>query len=196
MSTAAPVSTTSDDDLVHVQAAQAGDLDAFDLLIKRHQSTVTAILHRFANNRADLEDMVQETFVRAWRALPQWQPDKPFLHWLKRIAANVGLEFCRKHQRTPFSRLAPHDENNDPLDQIASDAGSAASQRDLGEAQFILSHLPPEDRALLTLLHLNEMPLAEIAAHFGWSKINAKVKAFRARQRLKSILTQHGYSLT
>lgn len=196
MSTAAPISSVPDDDLVHVQKAQAGNLDAFDLLITRHQSIVTAILHRFAANRADLEDMVQETFVRAWRALPQWRPDKPFLHWLKRIAANIGLEFCRKHQRTPFSRLAPHHENSDPLDQIASESSSFPAQRDLGEVQFILSHLPPEDRALLTLLHLNEMPLTEIAAHFGWSKVKAKVKAFRARQRLKSILTQHGYSLT
>lgn len=193
---AAPALIVSDDDLVHVQAAQAGDLDAFDLLITRHQSTVTAMLHRFASNRADLEDMVQETFVRAWRALPKWRPDKPFLHWLKRIAANIGLEFCRKHQRTPFSRLAPCDETHDPLDQIASEAGPASPHRDLSEAQFILSHLPPDDRALLTHLHLNEMPLAEIAAHFGWSKVKAKVKAFRARQRLKSILTRHGCSLT
>ncbi|MEZ5387989.1 MAG: sigma-70 family RNA polymerase sigma factor [Prosthecobacter sp.] len=184
-----------DDDLIHVQRAQAGDLDAFDLLVTRHQSTVTSMLHRFAMNRADLEDMVQETFVRAWSALPQWQPDKPFIHWLKRIAANIGLEFCRKHQRTPFSRLAQRDEQNDPLDQIASENEASSQTQSLAEAQSILAHLPPDDRALLTLLHLEEMPLAEIAAHFGWSKINAKVKAFRARQRLKSILTRHGYTL-
>ncbi|MDP1590081.1 MAG: sigma-70 family RNA polymerase sigma factor [Prosthecobacter sp.] len=195
MITATQPETPPNDDLVHVQAAQAGDLDAFDLLITRHQSTVTAMLHRFAMNRADLEDMVQETFVRAWRALPQWRPDKPFLHWLKRIAANIGLEFCRKHQRTPFARLVQPGEDSHPLDQIATEGDSSSQTQSLAEAQFILSHLSPDDRALLTLLHLEAMPLAEIAAHFGWSKINAKVKAFRARQRLKSILTRHGYTL-
>lgn len=195
MPAAAQSETPPDEDLVHVRQAQAGDLGAFDLLVILHQSTVTAMLHRFAINRADLEDLVQETFVRAWRALPKWQADKPFAHWLKRIAANVGLEFFRKHQRTPFSRLAFHDGAHDPLDHLAA-AEAAPEQRDLAEAQSLLSHLPPEDRALLTLLHLQEMPLAEIAAHFGWSKINAKVKAFRARQRLKSILTHHGRSFS
>jgi RNA polymerase sigma-70 factor (ECF subfamily) len=63
------------------------------------------------------------------------------------------------------------------------------------EARFILSHLPPDDRALLTLLHLNEMPLAEIAGHFGWSRAKAKIKAFRARQRLRTILARHEYTL-
>lgn len=185
-----------DEDLLLVQAAQAGDLDAFDLLVLRHQPTMTALLHRFASNRADLEDMVQETFVRAWRALPQWQPVRPFPHWLKRIAANVGLEFCRRHQRSPFSRLAlQRDGEEHPLERLASEAGPPPEARALAEAQFILSHLPPEDRALLTLLHLEEMPLAEIAAHFSWSKVKAKVKAFRARQRLKAILIQHGRSL-
>ena len=150
------------------------------------------MLHRFAGNRADLEDMVQETFVRAWRSLGGWKPDKPFVHWLKRIAANMGLEFCRKHQRTPFARLAERDDEHDPLENLPH----TPAQRNLGEAQFLLSHLPPDDRALLMLLHLEEIPLAEIAAHFGWSRVKAKVKAFRARQRLKTILTQHGYSLT
>ena len=185
-----------DDDRVLIQAAQAGDLDAFDQIITRHQSTMIAMLHRFASNRADLEDMVQETFVRAWRALPQWRPDKPFLHWLKRIAANIGLEFCRKHQRSPFSRLVQPTDEWHPLDHIASEVDATSASNDLASAQFILSHLPPDDRALLTLLHLEQMPLHEIAAHFGWTKVNAKVKAFRARQRLKTILTRHGYTLS
>lgn len=195
MTAAAQTETAVDEDLVLVRAAQAGDLDAFDQIITRHQSTMTAMLHRFATNRADLEDMVQETFVRAWRALPQWRPDKPFLHWLKRIAANIGLEFCRRHQRSPFSRLVQPTEDAHPLDHIASEESAAAGES-LASAQFILSHLPPDDRALLTLLHLEQMPLSEIAAHFGWSKVKAKVKAFRARQRLKTILTRHGYTLT
>ena len=157
---------------------------------------MTALLHRFAPARADLEDLVQETFVKAWQALPSWQPQRPFLHWLKRIAVRTGLEFCRRRQRSPLARAIPSAvDGRDPLEDLpAEDAAPAASEA-LAEAQFLLSHLPPEDRTLLTLLHLEQMPLAEIAEHFGWSRINAKVKAFRARQRLKTLLKRHGYEL-
>lgn len=177
-----------------MRQAQRGDLDAYDALVLKHQPVMTAILHRFANTRPDLEDMVQDTFVRAWRALPQWHPEKPFLHWLKRIAVNVGREFCHRRERTPFARLA--DPEQHPLEELA-DTGDAASEASLHaaeEAQFLLAKLPPDDRALLTLVYLNEMELAEIADHFGWSRTNTKIKVFRARQRLKTIVQKHGYT--
>ena len=186
-----------DEDLPWVQRAQSGDMDAFDHIVAKYQSVMTALLHRFAPNRADLEDMVQETFVRAWRALSGWKPEKPFSHWLKRIAVRVGLDFCRKRERTPFARLAePDSTGRGPLDSIATNEPVDDRARHAAdEAHFILSYLPPDDRALLTLLHLNEMPLAEIAEHFGWSRANAKIKAFRARQRLRTILARHEYIL-
>ncbi|SRR6266446_7141793 len=185
---------TADEDLPLVRQAQAGGLDAFDALVEKYQPAMTAMLYRFAPVRADLEDLVQETFVRAWRGLGQWRPEKPFLHWLKRIAANVGLEFCRRRERTPFSRLVEPDQH--PLENLAADADAGENARHAAEeAHFILAQLPREDRALLTLLHLEEMPLAEIAEHFGWSRANAKIKAFRARHRLRTILNSHGYTL-
>lgn len=189
---------STDPDLPLIRLAQAGDMEAFDQIILRYQSTMTALLHRFAPARADLEDLVQETFVKAWQALPSWMPEKPFLYWLKRIAIRCGLEFYRRRQRSPLSRLVqPMPDGRDPLADLPADTAAADQHRGaLGEAQFLLSHLPPEDRALLTLLHLEQMPLAEIAQHFGWTRINAKVKAFRARQRLKTILKRHGYEFT
>jgi len=177
----------TDPDTPLVLRAQAGELDAFDVLVAKHQSTVTALLYRFAPGRADLEDMVQETFVRAWRGLANWRPDKPFVHWLKRVAVNVGLDFCRSRKRTPFGRLAEDDGallENLPARQPAETGG---------DARKLLAQLPPEDRALLTLLHIEQMPLAEIAEHFGWSRANAKIKAFRARRRLQRILKKNGY---
>ncbi|MEM1295994.1 MAG: sigma-70 family RNA polymerase sigma factor [Verrucomicrobiota bacterium] len=182
----------SDVDLSLVQKAQAGDLDAFDSLVAKYQPTMTGILYRFAPDRADLEDMVQDTFVRAWKGLPRWTPNQPFVHWLKRIGVNVGLEFCRKRKNSPLGRLV--DPEDHPLENLATDPVAEESVRNAVEtAQFILAQVPPEDRSLLTLLYLAEMPLAEIADHFGWSRANAKIKAFRARNRLKSILKKHDY---
>ncbi len=188
-----PPPLAADDDLPWVRRAQAGDLEAFDTLVARHQSAMSALLYRFAPNRSDLEDLVQETFLRAWRALAGWRAEKPFLHWLKRIAVRVGLDYCRARRRSPFSQLVEA-RDGDPFEGMAA-AESASAPCEAGEVQAILAQLPPDDRALMTLLYLNEMPLAEVAGHFGWSLANAKIRAFRARHRLKTLLKRHGYTL-
>ena len=188
MSALPPNETPSD--LALVQAAQIGDLESFDQLVMIHQSAISSVLFRFSSQTADLEDLVQETFIRAWRGLGTWQPDKPFVHWLKRIAVRVGLEFFRKHKRSPMSRLAS--DGHDHLTTLSVESPNPGTD----EAARILSHLPPDQRTLLTLLHLEEMPLAEIAGHLGISLANAKIKAFRARRTLRKILTSHGYSTT
>jgi RNA polymerase sigma-70 factor (ECF subfamily) len=177
-----------DEDLVFVRASQAGDLDSFDFLVMKHQPAIAAVLFRFSSQRADLEDLTQETFIRAWRGLPQWQPDRPFIHWLKRIAVNVALEFCRKNRRSPLSRLA--DDGDRRIAGIVIETTVPAND----DARQILSHLPPDQRTLLTLLYLEQMPLGEIAGHLGISLANAKIKAFRARNKLRTILKNHGYS--
>jgi RNA polymerase sigma-70 factor, ECF subfamily len=185
-----PSPQSHDEDLPWVRRAQAGDLEAFDTLVARHQSTMTALLYRFAPSRADLEDLVQETFVRAWRSLGDWRAEKPFVHWLKRIAVHAALDFCRRHRRSPFSRLA----SDDALEAVAA-SGASSPPGAAREVRWILAQLPPEDGALMTLLYLNDMPLAEAAGHFGWSLANAKIRAFRARRRLKTLLLRHGYTL-
>ena len=182
----------ADDDAPLVRRAQAGDPEAFDALVAKYQSAMTALLYRFAPSRADLEDLTQETFVRAWRGLAGWRPEKPFAHWLKRVAVRVGLDFCRRRKRTPFARLAEDDGRL--LENMAWEPADEA--RDAAdEVQYLLAQLPPEDRALLTLLHVGEMPLAEIAEHFHWSRANAKIRAFRARRRMRGILEKHGYAV-
>ena len=188
-------SLISDADLPFVRLAQSGDLEAFDELVKRHQTLMTGLLYRFAPQRADLEDMVQETFLRAWKGLGAWTPARPFVHWLKRIAVHVGLEFCRRESRSPLSRLAVGNDDSASLLENISDENVTLENalHSLEEAQFLLAQLPPEDRALLTLVHLQEMPLTEVAEHFGWSRANAKIKAFRARHRLRKLLSRHGY---
>jgi len=185
-------------DLECVRLTQEGKLEAYDQIVARYQSTMTALLYRFARDRTELEDLVQETFVRAWRALPRWQPEKPLVHWLKRIAVNVGLEYCRKHQRSPFSKLVepPTEEDHaeTALENLASTDSTTDASDAADEAAYLLSYLEAEDRVLLSLLYLEQMPMQEIAEHFGWSRIKAKVRAFRARKQLRTLLSHHGYT--
>jgi RNA polymerase sigma-70 factor (ECF subfamily) len=188
----------NDEDVPLVRRCQEGDFDAYGELVSRHQAAITGLLFRFSRDTGNLEDLVQETFIRAWRGLGTWQPEQPYIHWLRRIAVRVGLDFCRSHQRTPFARIMEVDPRVpiDPLDSVAGTECSSVVERRSGEvAHEILAQLPPEDRTVLTLLYLEQMPLSEIAAHFGWSAANAKIKAFRARKKLRSILDRYGYTL-
>ena len=185
-----PPSEALDPDLEFILLAQAGDLDAFDTIVLRHQSLIAAVLHRFARNLTDLEDLVQETFLKAWNALPKWKPEKPFIHWIKRIAVTTGLEDCRKRKHSPLNTALDFAEASN----LISDEKDAEARDALDEAQVLLSELPPEDQMLLTLIHLNGMTMNEIAGHFSWSRANAKIKAYRARKKLNKVLTKHGYS--
>lgn len=187
-----PPSEPEDNEII--ARIQAGDANAFDMIVTRYQSLVAGLLHRFAVRPADLEDLVQEAFLDIWRGLPGWKPDRPFSHWLKRVTVRAGLEYCRKQKRSPLSRAAGP-ESEAALENLPGENASQAAdfQHSLEEAQFLLAALPAEDQALLTLLYLNEMPLSEIAGHFGWSLANAKIRAFRARNRLKKVLKSHGY---
>ena len=186
----------ADKDYELVQRIQAGDSSAFDAMVIQYQSLVTGLLYRFSSQPADLEDLVQEAFIKLWRGIPSWKPDRPFVHWLKRVTVRVGLEYCRRQQRSPLTLTLPHQEGEtDPLKNLSCDSSQNNEQarQSLEQAQFLLSTLPPDDQALLTLLYLNNMPLNEVAEHFGWSKANAKIKAFRARKRLKNTLKNYEY---
>lgn len=181
---AAPV----DEDAPLVARAQAGDLAAFDAIVRRHQSMLAGLLHRFAGRPADVEDLVQETFLRAHRALPRWTPEQPFVHWLRRIAVNIGRDHCRARARRPRGEELP-------ADDCLPAAGGAdpSAQAALAEVRDVLAQLPPDDCTLLTLQFLEGLPVSEIASLLGWSLINTRVRSFRARRKLQQLLQQHGY---
>ena len=193
LTTVSPDSNASLDVEALVQRIQSGDTVAFDELVLHFQSLVTGLLYRFTSRPADLEDLVQETFIKIWRGIPKWKPDRPFEHWLKKVTVNSGLEYCRKQKRSPVDLSHKNGDEFDLSTLSEPSSNQAEYQQSLEEAQHLLSTLPPEDQSLLTLLYLQDMSLNEIAEHFGWSQSNAKIKAYRARNRLKKTLTKHGY---
>lgn len=179
-----PAGAAADPDAPLAAAARGGDLAAADELIRRHQEGIARLLWRFARQRADLDDLVQETFVRAWRALPRWQPNRPFAHWLRHIAVNTGRDHCRREavRRRWFQPTAVGAEEP-PAPRAGDDAAGA-----LAEAKEWLALLPPDDRTLLTLQHLDGWELGQIARALGWSLTATKVRAWRARGRLRHLL--------
>jgi RNA polymerase sigma-70 factor, ECF subfamily len=185
--------SAGDPDAADVRAAQAGSAGAWEALVERHHGATTALLWRFARERADLEDLVQETFLRMVRHLPSWRPEQPFGHWLRRIAVNVGRDYCRRQavRRRWFGRpLEADPERGAATEPEAPDrAPDPAARAAADEIKHLLSRLPPDDRALLTLHYLEGWPLAEIAADFGWTLTATKLRAMRARARFRSTLS-------
>jgi RNA polymerase sigma-70 factor (ECF subfamily) len=171
-----------DEDAALVRSAVGGDNEAFAELVSRHKGTVLRRAARFARNHADLEDLGQETFLRAYRDLRSFRGDAPFGHWLSRIAVRVCYDALRK--RRGEEKDVSLEVLAYPLADPSTGNGTSAQL-----ARIVLdramSRLKPEDRLVITLYELEDRSVREVAELTGWSETRVKVRAFRARQALK-----------
>lgn len=166
--------TVADQDATQVRAAQGGDRDAFEHLVKRHQQRVFRLAGRFFRRPEDVEDAAQETFLKAWSKLDSYRARAPFEHWLTRVCLNTCY---MKLRRTRPEEELPR--------EVPIEADSMDARIDV---ERLLSRLPANDRFLLLLLHGEGWSTAEIAEHTGWSRSNVKVRAFRARRKLRQLV--------
>lgn len=162
-----------------VRGARDGDEKAFGALVRRHQQRVFRLVGRFYRRREDVEDAAQETFLRAWNKLSTYRADAPFEHWLTRLCLNL----C--YQRLRRRRLDTEDLESaaEPI-QPAHDPSAATDVRRL------LARLDPRDRFILLLLDGEGWSVAEIAERLGWTRVNVKVRAHRARTKLRREVEQ------
>lgn len=158
-----------------VAAARGGDHEAFSELVRRHQQRVFRLAGRFFRQPAEIEDVAQDTFLTAWSKLSTYRAEAPFEHWLTRVCLN-----------TCYGRFRKIKADETPLE---IDVPVAPSDPTLGvEVERLLTHLAPTDRFVLLLLYGEGWSVAEIADHLGWSRSNVKVRAFRARRKLRRLL--------
>ncbi len=173
-----------------------GEPDAFRLLIERHRGRILGTASRFARNRQELEDLSQDIFLKAWKGLPGFKANAPFEHWLMRLAVRVCYDFLRKNRRHRENEISK--EIVDAEDQRLSSDAEGNPELQAGEAREVLHHamaqLSPKEQLILTLRELERKSVREIAELTGWSESNVKVRAMRARTRLKQTLIQLGYA--
>lgn len=175
------------EDLADVRSALAGDDEAYARIVRRYQPLLFRQMHRFTRDRAVLDELVQEAFVEAWFSLKSYRAKAPFLHWLRRIATRVGYRYWKQLERRRRLDSAAREQAQ------AAPANPDAAPDDAGEVVFAyLERLPPPDRLVLTLSYLDECSTKEIADRTGWSPTLVRVRAHRARQRLKRILEDEG----
>ncbi len=185
-----------EDDRGLVRRVLDGDQEAFTLLVRRHQRQVATMAGRFFRRREAVEDVAQEVFLKAYQALPSFRGEVPVAHWLARITTNTCYDRLRAMRRTPEAVVAGTGESPaDFWDRLAADDaadGDAFWRREDARltAEALLARLSPADRLVLTLLVLQELDVAEVARLTGWSRVNVKVRALRARRRMRRLLEE------
>lgn len=137
---------------------------------------------RFCQNAQACEELVQEVFVEAYYSLGGYQFKAPFIFWLKRIATRVGYHFWKQRDRRKlFVRL-------EDAPDVAAPEGPADKNDIQRFAYELLQRLPSSDRLVLTLLYFDECSTAQIAERMGWSRAMVKMRAYRARAKLRTLV--------
>lgn len=181
----APDTDAGDCDLPLARAAAAGDSAAFETLYRRHAARVYGVVLRLAGwQHARAEDLVQEAFLQAWRALPQWRGDAAFGTWLHRLAVNTALMELRARRARP----GLDGDDDDVIGTLpgADSAGHGTALRlDLDRA---VGSLPPRARAVLVLFDIEGWGHDEIAATLDMAVGSSKAQLHRARRLLRTRL--------
>ena len=174
-----------------IAAVRGGDTASFEPLLRKYQPRVFATARRYARRESEVEDIVQEVFLKAFYKLNSFRGDAPFEHWLMRLAVRTCYDFLRAHQRNREMSFADvTDEQTDWLDHFAANPAdaseNAAPARELVEK--VLAQLSPAARLVITLLEIEDRSVKEVAALTGWSVPVVKIRAFRARAQMRKCL--------
>ena len=172
-----------------LERIRGGATDDFAELVQRHQSRVFAILHRYERDAHRVEDLAQETFLKAWRALEHFDGRAPFEHWISRIAVRTAIDHLRREKRRQ-NEIGLPELGEDALDWLRSgDEESKLDSRNAAEIlELALRELPPADRAVITMQEIEGCSVKEIAETLGVSGLAIRVRAVRARAKLKRAL--------
>ncbi len=177
--------TVRETDQQLVKRAQRGDTRAFDLLVLKYQGRIAALISRYVNNSAEVEDVAQEAFIKAFRALPKFRGESAFYTWLYRIAANAAKNHLVAKGRRPTS-----DADVDDAEYFEEAAGLRDSEspedtllgNELAEVvRSALDNLPEELRMALTLREFDGLSYEDIAEVMACPVGTVRSRIFRAR---------------
>lgn len=177
-----------------VARVRQGDEAAARQLLEHLQPLVLKLVRAHLPRRTSEEDMVQAVFVKVFTRLSQFSGAVPLEHWVSRIAVNTCIHQISKERVRPEIRYADLSEEEEQVVQTLANSGE-----DLSPAQSIASHelvtkllalLSPQDRLVITLMHLEGRTVEEVRQVTGWNKSVIKVRAFRARRKLKRHLEE------
>jgi len=181
------MNASATDDQADVETVLAGDVSAFEGIVRRWQGPLVNLAYRFCHDRGRSEDMAQEAFLRAYRGLGQWRKDAVFSTWLFALATNL----YRSELRRIPARTVSLNDIAEPPDPRASDGGleDRDYDRDLAVRRAV-GALPAKYREALTLFYFHEMDVTTAARSLGLPEGTVKARLFRGREILRSKLPQ------
>jgi RNA polymerase sigma-70 factor (ECF subfamily) len=176
-----------------IAAVLKGDAASFEPLVKKYSPRVFATARRYARREDEVQDIVQEVWLKAFQKLNSFRGEAPFEHWLMRLAVRTCYDFLRGHQRNREKTFAELTEpETDWLDRFVNQPGSASEDADAARQliERIMRQLSPAARLIITLLEIEDRSVKEISQLTGWSVPLVKVRAFRARAEMRKILAK------
>ncbi len=186
--------TPSDQEII--QRVVQGDIDSFEILVTRNRSLVFGVVARHVP-RESIEDVAQEVMVKAYQSLASFSGRSSFRQWLRTIAVRSCCDYWRdrqRHREIPLGTLTK--DHQTWVDQLMTTQSREAfnqlvEQREAKEIlDYALERIAPEDRMVLSLVHLEGLPMKEVAELLGWSVTKTKVKAHRARREMRKIIVK------
>ncbi len=188
-----PVERSSREESDLVRRIRQGETERFAELIDRYQRHVGRIVGRRVPAER-VRELVHEVFVKAYVNLAQFSDSVPFEHWLAGIAVRTCYDFWRERAREEVPVSALGEEHQRWIEQTLSSQSDRqfrdqTAKQDAAEVlEWAMRQLSPENRAVLTLVHLDGYSVREAAQLLGWSLVNVKVRAHRARRALRALL--------
>ncbi|MGL6072416.1 RNA polymerase sigma factor RpoE [Craterilacuibacter sp.] len=177
-----------------VERVQRGEKRAFDLLVSKYQRRLGRLLSRFIKDSADIEDVTQEAFIKAYRALPSFRGESAFYTWLYRIGINTAKNFLSANGRRPVFKAGAEDEDGEVYDLSAQVPDYHTPETEMMNRQIVetvnqaVSVLPEDLRTAITLREMDGLSYEEIAQVMNCPIGTVRSRIFRAREAIATQL--------
>jgi RNA polymerase sigma-70 factor (ECF subfamily) len=173
-----------------IQRLQEGKLDAFEVLVRRHQKPIFNLVYRLLGDYDEAAEIAQEAFLSAYKALGQFRGEANFSTWLYRIALNHAS--TRRRRLVSSQKWSVPLDGTDPVDERLIDPAETFEQKEIQErVQSALNSLEPDDAAIILLRDMQDVPYQEVARMLNVPVGTVKSRLYRARQALKTKLAPY-----
>ncbi|WP_299245653.1 RNA polymerase sigma factor [uncultured Aquimarina sp.] len=177
-------------DQYYINQVLEGEVNAFSNLVERYQSLVYTIVFRMIRNKEEAEEIAQDTFIKAYKSLSEYRGEAKFSTWLYTIAYRKSLDVIKKNKRFIATELIEEISEG----EVGTVNDALSYLQDIERKQVILDSilkLPEEESAIITLYYFEEKSVKEIKEIVGLTEDNIKIKLYRSRKKLYSILKYH-----
>lgn len=182
--------TSREDDQALVDAVLNGSRGAFERLVRQYQKLCWHVIYRMVRQSEDTQDLCQEAFLRVHQYLHQYRNESALKSWVAQVAYSVAKRHLER-KRIPLAEPNADSEGLAPLDRVSDDFDIEEASIESQSADHLhaaIDCLPPLQRTILTLYHLDEMPIAEVAMITGLAVGTIKSHLFRSRKQLRDAL--------